>query len=111
MDELGQRGCRCPRPSTRQASQAREHGLGLLKADVRDLAAVPSVPAKRRPAESPTIVDQEQDELKRVREADEVDDLDVAFEAIVRARSRWLRAVGFLFAAGLILAGLAPLLS
>jgi hypothetical protein len=46
--------------------------VGLLKPDVRDLSAVAGVPAKRGPPEPPRLVDQEEDELERVREAHKV---------------------------------------
>jgi len=41
-----------------------------LEPDVSDLAAAPGVPAQRRAAEPPRLIDQEQDKLERVREAD-----------------------------------------
>jgi len=44
--------------------------MSLLETDVGELAAVPRVPAQRRAAEPSRIVDQEEDELERVREAD-----------------------------------------
>ena len=73
MNELGQRSRRRLRPSARQAGQAGEHGVGLLEPNVRNLGAVAGVPAERRPPEPPRVVDQEQDELERVRKADEVE--------------------------------------
>ena len=47
--------------------------MGFLEPDVADLVAVTGVPAERRAPEAAGIVDQEQDELERVREADEVE--------------------------------------
>jgi hypothetical protein len=73
MNKLSECGCRRLRPPPRQAGQAGQHGVGLLKANIGDLAAVTGVPTKRGSAESPGIVDQEQDELERVREANEVE--------------------------------------
>jgi hypothetical protein len=73
MDELGQcRGCRL-RSSTREAGQARQHGVRLLEADIADLAAVAGVPAKRCPPKPLRVVDHEENELERVRETDEVE--------------------------------------
>ena len=46
--------------------------MGLLEPDVWNLGAVAGVPAKRRPPEPSGVVDHEEDELERVREADEV---------------------------------------
>jgi hypothetical protein len=71
MNELRERSRRSLRPPTREAGQARKHGMRLLEPHVRDLAAVAGVPAKRSPPEPPRIVDQEQDELEGVGEADE----------------------------------------
>ena len=73
MDEFGQRSRRGLRPPPREAGQAREHGVRLLEPDIRDLGAVAGVPAKRRPLEPSRVVDQEEDEFQRVREADEVE--------------------------------------
>lgn len=72
MDELGQRGRRSLRPPTPQAGQACEDGMRLLEPDVRDLAAIAGVPAEGGAAEPSRVVDQEQDELERVGEDDEV---------------------------------------
>jgi hypothetical protein len=47
--------------------------MRLLEPHIRNLGAVAGVPAKRRPAELSRVVDQEQDELERVREVDEVE--------------------------------------
>ena len=73
VDELGKGRRRRLRSSTRQAGQTGEHDLRLLEPNVRHLAAIASMPAKRRPPEPPGVVDQQQDELERVREADEVE--------------------------------------
>jgi hypothetical protein len=61
------------RPPTRQAGETREHGLGLLESNVRDIAAVASVPAERRAPELSRLVDQQEHELKGIREAHEVE--------------------------------------
>ena len=45
----------------------------LLEPDVGNVAAVAGVPAQRRPSEPLRVVDQEEDELEGVREADEVE--------------------------------------
>ncbi len=45
----------------------------LLEPDVRHLGAVAGVPAKRSAPEPLRVVDQEEDEFERVREADEVE--------------------------------------
>ena len=47
--------------------------MRLLEPDVWNLGAVAGVPAKRRPSGPSGAVDQEQDELERVGEADEVE--------------------------------------
>jgi hypothetical protein len=47
--------------------------MGLLKPNVRNLGAVGGVLAQRRSPEPSWVVDQEQDELERIREADEVE--------------------------------------
>jgi hypothetical protein len=49
--------------------QASEHSLGLLKPHIRHLGAVAGVPAKRCASEPSRIVDHQEDELERVREA------------------------------------------
>jgi hypothetical protein len=71
-DERGERLGSRFRLTPSEPRQTREHGLGLLEPDIRDLAAVASVPTKRRPAEPSRIVDQEQGELERVGQAHEV---------------------------------------
>ena len=73
MDELGQGSCRRLWPSARQAGQTCEHGVGLLEPHILNLGAVAGVPAQRRPPEPAGVVDQEKDELERVREADEIE--------------------------------------
>ena len=55
-----------------EAGKASEHGVGLLESHIWNVGAVAGVPAQRRPAEPPWLVDQEEHELERVREADEV---------------------------------------
>jgi len=45
----------------------------LLEPDVGKVGAVPGVPAQRRPTKPPGLIDQQQHELKRVREAHEVE--------------------------------------
>ena len=47
--------------------------MRLLEPHIRNLGAVAGVPAKRRPAELSRVLDQEQNELERVREVDEVE--------------------------------------
>ena len=47
--------------------------MGFLEPDVADLVAVAGVPAERRAPEAAGVFDEEQDELERVREADEVE--------------------------------------
>jgi len=47
--------------------------MRLLKPDVRELAAVTGVPSQGRPPEPPRLVDQEEDDLEGVREADKVE--------------------------------------
>jgi hypothetical protein len=44
--------------------------MGLLELHVRHLGAVAGMPTQGRAAETPGVVDQEQDKLERVREAD-----------------------------------------
>ena len=87
MDELGQRRRRSLRSAPSQAGQAGEHGVRLLEPNVRNLGAVAGVPAQRRPPEPLGVVDQEEDELEGVREADEVE-LGGRGE-----RDRWVAAV------------------
>ena len=67
------RSGRSLRSSPRQAGQAGEHRLCFLEPDVRNLSAIAGVPAQRRPPEPSRVVDQEQDELEGVWEADEVE--------------------------------------
>ena len=57
MDELGQCTRRGLRSSTRQAGEAREHGLSLLEPDVGNVTAVPRVPAQGRSPELARLVD------------------------------------------------------
>jgi hypothetical protein len=71
VNELGQRARGGFRPATCQAGKARKHGLCLLESDVRQVAAVAGMPSERRPPELPRLIDQEQDELERVRQAHE----------------------------------------
>lgn len=73
MNELPKRGRRGSRPTTSQAGQAGEHGVGLLESNVLNLAAVPRVPAQRRPAEPSRVIDHEEDELERLGKAHEVE--------------------------------------
>jgi hypothetical protein len=73
MDELGERARGGFRPATCQASQARKHGLCLLESHVGHIGAVAGMPAERRPPEPPRLIDQEQNELERVRQAHEVE--------------------------------------
>ena len=47
--------------------------MRFLEPDVADLVAVAGVPAQGRAPEAAGVFDQEQDELERVREADEVE--------------------------------------
>jgi hypothetical protein len=47
--------------------------MSLLEPDVRNLGALAGVPAERCPPEPSRVVDQEEDELERVGEADEVE--------------------------------------
>lgn len=61
-------GLRAP---TGEAGQTREHGLGFLEPDVRDLGAVARVPAQRSPAEPSRVADHQGDELERLGKADE----------------------------------------
>ena len=72
MDELGQSSRRRLRTTAGQPGQTRQCRVRFVEADIRNLGAVASVPAKPRPPEPSRVVDQEQDELERVRQADEV---------------------------------------
>lgn len=47
--------------------------MGFLKPHVLNFGAVAGVPPKRRPPEPAWVLDQEEDELERVRQADEVE--------------------------------------
>jgi hypothetical protein len=47
--------------------------VGFLESYVRNLGAVAGVPAKCRTAKPLRVVDEEQNELERVRETDEVE--------------------------------------
>jgi hypothetical protein len=47
--------------------------LGFLETDVGKIAAIPGVPAERRPPELRGLVHQEEDELERVGQAHEVE--------------------------------------
>ena len=70
MDEIGERVRVRLRSSSSQPGQARQDGLGLDEVDVRDLTAVPAVPAQSRPLEPRRFsFEQEQDELEGVRQA------------------------------------------
>jgi hypothetical protein len=73
VNELGQGGSRSLGPSTRQAGQAAQDGVRLLEADIGQLATVAGVPAQRSSPKPPRVVDEEEDELERIREADEVE--------------------------------------
>ena len=86
MNEFGERSRRGLRAPTRQAGQAGEDGVGLLEADVWNLGAIAGVPAERRPPEPPRVVDQEEDELECVGEADKVE--------LGRRRERHCRIAG-----------------
>ena len=70
MNGLRERGHRGSRPATSQAGQKGEHGERLLESNVLNLAAVPRVPSQRRPPEPPGLIDQQEDDLEGVREAD-----------------------------------------
>ena len=69
MDKRGKRLGSCLRLTPCEARQAGKHDLRLLKPHVADLGAVARVPAQRCPPEPPGVVDQEQDELERVRQS------------------------------------------
>lgn len=66
VDELGQCARGSFRSPTRQAGQAREHGVRNLEANVREVAAVPRVPAECCPPKPLRVIDQEQDKLEGV---------------------------------------------
>lgn len=73
MNELRECGRRGSRPATSQAGQAGEHGVGLLESNVLNLAAVPRVPAQRRPPEPTGLIDQHEDDVEGVGEADVIE--------------------------------------
>ena len=73
MNELGESACGGLWSTTSQAGEAGKDGVGFLEADVGNVGAVPSVPTERRPPEPRGLVDQEQNQLERVREAHEVE--------------------------------------
>jgi hypothetical protein len=59
-------GSTSPKPG-----EAGQDGLSLIEVDVADLLAVPAVPAQRRPLEPGGLrLEQDQEELHRVSEAD-----------------------------------------
>lgn len=71
MDEIGKGvGCR-RRAAATQGREAREHGLGLEKLHVADLAAVAPVPAEGRTLEAGRLrVEEDEQELERIFQAD-----------------------------------------
>ena len=62
--------------------------MGLLESHVRHLAAAAGVPTQRSPPKPFRVIDQEEDELERVREADEVDLGAVASATVLLRGSR-----------------------
>ena len=73
MHKLGQRARGGFRSSTGKAGEASEHGVCLLEPDIGKVTAVTGVPAERRSAKLRGLIDQEEDELERVRQAYEVE--------------------------------------
>jgi hypothetical protein len=71
VDEIGEGVSGRLGPSSSQARQAGENSLRLDEVDVPDLTAIPPVPAKGCTLEPRRLrVEQEQDELERIRQPD-----------------------------------------
>ena len=86
--KLGQRSRRRLGASSREAGQAREHGVRLLEPNVRDLGAVARVPPQPRAPEPPRIVHQQEDELERVRKLTKSSSVAVANATVAFCESR-----------------------